>query len=215
MARIARVVVPGLPHHVTQRGNRREPVFFGAEDYQFYRRLIATAARRGGAEIWAYCLMPNHVHLIVTPADRNGLRRTFGEAHRRYTRAINARFRWTAHLFQGRFGAVVMDEPHLLAAARYIALNPVAVGLVRHPGDWPWSSARAHLAGEDDELATVAPLRALVPDFAALLAAPADPATTARIEWAPTIGRPLGAPEWIAALGRRLGRPLAPGKPGP
>jgi REP-associated tyrosine transposase len=215
MARIARVVVPGLPHHVTQRGNRREPVFFGADDYQLYRRLIATAARRAGAAVWAYCLMPNHVHLIVTPADADGLRATFAEAHRRYTGAINARFRWTGHLFQGRFGAVVMDEPHLLAAVRYIALNPVVAGLVSHAGDWPWSSARAHLAGEDDELATVAPLRALIRDFAALLAAPADPATTARIERAPTIGRPLGAPEWIAALERRVGRPLAPGKPGP
>ena len=151
----------------------------------------------------------------MTPADTNGLRRTFGEAHRRHTGAINARFGWTGHLFQGRFGAVVMDEPHLLAAARYIALNPVVAGLVSQAGDWPWSSARAHLAGEDDELATVPPLRALVPDFAALLAAPADPATTARIEPAPTIGRSLGSPEWIAALERRLGRPLAPGKPGP
>jgi REP-associated tyrosine transposase len=215
MARIARVVVPGLPHHVTQRGNRREPVFFGADDYQLYRRLIATAARRAGAAVWAYCLMPNHVHLIVTPADADGLRATFAEAHRRYTGAINARFRWTGHLFQGRFGAVVMDEPHLLAAVRYIALNPVVAGLVSHAEDWPWSSARAHLAGEDDELATVAPLRALIPDFAALLAAPADPATTARIERAPTIGRPLGAPEWIAALERRVGRPLVPRKPGP
>jgi putative transposase len=187
-ARIARVVVPGLPHHVTQRGNRREPVFFGAGDYQLYRRLIAAAARRAGAEIWAYCLMPNHVHLIVTPTDHDGLRATFAEAHRRYTGAINARFQWTGHLFQGRFGAVVMDAPHLLAATRYIALNPVAAGLVSRAEDWPWSSARAHLAGEDDELATVAPLRGLIPDFAALLAAPADPATTARIERAP--GKP-------------------------
>jgi putative transposase len=79
-ARIARVVVPRLPHHVSQRGNRREPVFFGAEDYQLYRRLIAMAAQRAGAEIWAYCLMPNHVHPIVTPADSNGLRRTFGRS---------------------------------------------------------------------------------------------------------------------------------------
>ncbi len=141
MARIARVVVPGLPHHITQRGNRREPVFFGAEDYRLYRRLIATAARRDGAEIWAYCLMPNHVHLIVTPSDEDGLRATFAEAHRRYTEAINTRFHWTGHLFQGRFGAVVMDEPHLLAAVRYVALNPVIAGLVRHAEDWPWSSA--------------------------------------------------------------------------
>jgi putative transposase len=84
----------------------------------------------------------------------------------------------------------------------------VAAGLVSRAEDWPWSSARAHLAGEDDELATVAPLRALIPDFAALLRGPADPATTSRIERAPTMGRPLGAPEWIAALERRLGRPL-------
>jgi hypothetical protein len=88
---------------------------------------------------------------------------------------------------RGRFGAVVMDESHLLAATRYIALNPVAAGLVSRADDWPWPSARAHLAGEDDELATVAPSRALIPDFAAPLTAPADPATTARIEWAPRL----------------------------
>jgi len=128
-ARIARVVVPGLPHHVTQRGNRREPVFFEADDYRLYRRLVAAAARRADTAVWAYCLMPNHVQLIVTPADADGLRATFAEAHRRYTGAINARFRWTGHLFQGRFGAVVMDEPHLLAAARYIALDPVVRGV--------------------------------------------------------------------------------------
>jgi putative transposase len=106
-----------------------------------------------------------------------------------------------------------MDKPHLLAAVRYVALNPVVAGLVRHAEDWPWSSACAHLAGEDDELATVAPLRALIPDFA-LLSVSADPEMTARIERTPTIGRPLGVPEWIAAFERRLGRPRAPGKPG-
>ena len=115
-----------------RRGNRREPVFFEADDYRLYRRLVA-AAWRAGAAVWAYCLMPNHVHLPiiplgVTPADADGLRATFAKAHRRYTGAINARFRWTGHLFQGRFAAVVMDEPHLLAAARYVALNPVVAG---------------------------------------------------------------------------------------
>ena len=150
----------------------------------------------------------------MTPADADGLRATFGEAHRRYTGAINARFRWTGHLFQGRFGAVVMDEPHLLAAARYIALNPVVAGLVSRAEDWPSSSTRAQLAVEDDELATVAPLRALIPDFAALLAMRADALTMNRIERAPTIGRPLGRPEWIAMLERRLVRRLAPRKTG-
>src|SRR5438067_140509 len=134
--------------------------FFEADDYRLYRRLVATAACRHSS-----LGLPNHVHLIVTPADADGLRATFAEAHRRYTGAINARFRWTGHLFQGHFGAVVMDEPHLLAAARYIALNPVVAGLVSRAEDWPWSSTRAQLAGEDDELATVAPLRALIPDF--------------------------------------------------
>ena len=141
MARIARVLVPGLPHHVTQRGNRREPVFVRAEGCRFYRRLIATT-RCAGAEIWAYCLMPNQVHRIVTPADRNGLRRTLAK-RTRYTGPSTQRFHWTGHLSQGRFGAVVMDEPHLLASARHIALNPVVAGLVSHAGDWPCSSARA------------------------------------------------------------------------
>ena len=172
LARIARVVVPGLPHHVTQRGNRREPVFFAPDDYRLYRRLIAAAARRADAAVWAYCLMPNHVHLIVTPADADGLRATFAEAHRRYTGTINARFGWTGHLFQGRFGAVAMDEAHLFAAVRYIAFNPVAAGLAERAEDWPWSSVGAQLAGHDDELAKVAPLRALIPDFAGFLGAP-------------------------------------------
>jgi putative transposase len=177
--------------------------------------IAGWSARRAGAAVWAYCLMPSHLHLIVTPADADGLRATFAEAHRRYTGAINARFRWTGHLFRGRFGAVVMDEPHVLAAARYIALDPVVAGLVSRAEDWPWSSTRAQFADEDDERATAAPLRALLPDFAALLAVPTDAATTTRIERASTIGRPLEGPEWIAMLERRLGRPLAPRKPGP
>jgi putative transposase len=82
------------------RDNRREPVFFGAEDYRLYRRLIATAARRANAEVWAYCLMPSHVHLIVTPSAEDGPRATCAEAHRRYTGATNARFHWARHLFR-------------------------------------------------------------------------------------------------------------------
>ena len=135
MARIARVVVPGIPHHVTQRGNRREPIFFRDEDYRFYRALIAEAAGRAGTEIWGYCLMPNHVHLIATPGDVDGLRKTFAEAHRRYTGAINARFQWTGHLFQGRCGAVAMDE------ARLSAPSPGSPGAWAPTRLWIWRSS--------------------------------------------------------------------------
>lgn len=176
---------------------------------------MAAAAARAGAEIWAYCLMPNHVHLIVTPADGDGLRATFADAHRRYTSMINARFGWSGHLFQGRFGAVAMDEAHLVTAARYIALNPVKAGLTRRVEEWPWSSARAHLAATDDELCRVAPLLQRIPDFAALLAGTGDAEAERRLERAATIGRPLGSPAWLGALEARLGRALAPRRPGP
>ncbi len=215
MGRIARVVVPGVPHHVTQRGNRRQTIFFEEDDYRLHRDLIAVAARRAHAEIWANCFMPNHVHLIVTPSDEGGLRATFAEAHRRYTGTINARFRWTGHLFQGRFGAVAMDGVHLLAAARYIALNPVSAKLVARAQDWPWSSTGAHLRGRDDELVTVTPLLRRIPDFAALVDTEPTFVADGIFERAAIIGRPLGAPEWIAALEQRLGRRLVPRKRGP
>lgn len=101
-----------------QRGNRRQQTLFGDDDYALYRDLLAEAAARAETEIWCYCLMPKHVHVIVVPSDEDGLRRTFADAHRRYTGFVNARHRWTGHLWQGRFGAVVMDEAHLAHAMR-------------------------------------------------------------------------------------------------
>ena len=115
MARLARIVVPGLPHHVTQRGNRREAIFFKEGDHEIYKDLLAEQARKWRVEVWAYCLMPNHVHLIMVPETEDGLGRAVGEAHRRYTNFINARARWTGHLFQRRFSSVAMDEEHLMA----------------------------------------------------------------------------------------------------
>ena len=103
MARLARIVIPGLPHHVTQRGNRREAIFFEDGDHEIYLDLLAEQALKADVAVWAYCLMPNHVHLILKPAHADGLGRAVGEAHRRYTNFINARGRWTGHLFQSRF----------------------------------------------------------------------------------------------------------------
>jgi putative transposase len=125
MSRLPRIIVPGIAHHVTQRGNRRQRVFLVEDDYALYRDLLAEGCLSNGVEVWSYCLMPNHLHVILVPCDETGLSRAVGETHRRYSGYINARLRVTGHLFQGRFGCVAMDEAHLLAAFRYVALNPV------------------------------------------------------------------------------------------
>ena len=129
MARLARAVFPGHPHHVTQRGNGRAATFFADDDYALYRDLLAEHAGAAGVEIWAWVLMPNHVHLILVPSDPDGLRRTLAAVHRRYAGHIHARLRRTGHFWQGRFGCAAMDEDHLGAALRYVALNPVRAGL--------------------------------------------------------------------------------------
>ena len=169
MARLARVVIAGVPHHVTQRGNGRQQTFFETGDYALYLDLLAAAAARAHAEIWSYCLMPNHVHIVLTPSDDGGLSRTFGDLHRRYTGYVNARRRTTGHLWQGRFGSVAMDDAHLVSALRYVALNPVRARLTERAQDWPWSSTRALIAGVDDHVVRVEPALARVGDFAAVL----------------------------------------------
>ncbi len=113
---------------MTQKGNRRSQTFFEDGDYQLYKDLLGEAARKAGCDIWCYCLMPNYVHLVVVQDNEDGLRRTFADAHRRYTSCINARLRVTGHLWQGRFGSVVMDEEHLAHAVRYVSLNPLRAG---------------------------------------------------------------------------------------
>jgi putative transposase len=216
MARIARFVVPGLPHHVTQRGNRRENVFFGDEDYELYRDLLGEQTRKQGVAVWSYCLMPNHVHLILVPDRAEALGRALGETHRRYSTVINARLRVTGHLFQSRFGSVVMDEDHLMTAARYVALNPVRARFVRRAEDWRWSSARAHLAGGEDGLVRVGPLLDRCGGrFADLIEEPPPPDAVSALRASETIGRPLGSPAFLDALAARTGRDPRPRKRGP
>jgi putative transposase len=216
MARLPRLVLPGIPHHVTQRGNRRERTFFEEGDYALYLDLLADAAGRAGVEIWSYCLMPNHVHIVAVPRDEDGLRRCFRFVHRHYTGYINARLRVTGHVWQGRFSSVAMDEAHLVTAFRYIALNPVRARLVERPEDWNWSSARAHVAGVDDHVVRVAPALERVGDFAAFLGEDFDEALGyAALRKAESVGRPVGSPEWLEDMEARTGQTLRPRKRGP
>ena len=210
MARLARLVIPGLPHHVTQRGNRREQVFFNESDYLFYRELIFNAAQRAGCEIWSWCLMPNHVHMILVPSDEDGLRKTFADAHRRYTGRINARMQVTGHLWQGRFGSVVLDEDHLYHAVRYVSLNPVRAGLVAHPADWRWSSVRDHLEGKSHGPFNANAAISRFGKFSKYLGTAEDENDYAELRAAETVGRPLGSLEWRQALEQRTGMTLVP-----
>jgi putative transposase len=216
MSRLPRLVLPGIPHHVTQRGNRRERTFFDEGDYALYLDLLADGAERAGVEIWSYCLMPNHVHLIAVPRDEDGLRRCFRFVHRHYTGYINARLRVTGHLWQGRFSSVAMDEPHFVTALRYVALNPVRARLVARAEDWRWSSVGAHLSRRDDHVVKVAPALERVGDFAAFLGERFDEASSyAALRKAESVGRPAGSPEWLAEMEEHTGLTLRPQKRGP
>jgi putative transposase len=215
MARLARVVIPGHPHHITQRGNGGARTFFGDGDYALYRDLLAAHCRAADVEVWAWCLMPNHVHLILVPSDPDGLRRALARVHRSYAGTIQARRKRTGHFWQGRFGAVAMDEEHLAAALRYVSLNPVRARLVERAQDWRWSSTRAHLRGRDDGVTALAPIRHRFPDFADLLASEPETDLFASLRAAESVGRPLGDDRFLARLERRTGRLLKPGKRGP
>lgn len=149
MPRIARIVIPHAPHHIVQRGNRRQDVFFEEADSRMYLSLIKEQCEISGTDILAYCLMTNHVHLIAVPKTPEGLR-PLGEAHRQYTRYINFKNDWRGYLWQGRFSSYPMDEAYLYKAVRYVELNPVRAGIVAHPAQYRWSSARQRLGKEGD-----------------------------------------------------------------
>ena len=174
MPRAARLVLPGVPHHVTQRGSRRQPTFFSDDDYALYLNLLRYWCRQAGTAVWAWCLMPNHVHLILVPGHADGLRDALAETHRRYTWQINQREGWTGHLWQSRFASFPMDEAHLHSCLRYVELNPVRAGLVGRPEDWRWSSARVHLGLAADGITELAAARARVDDWRAMLEAGLD-----------------------------------------
>jgi len=214
MSRIARFVVPGLPHHVTQRGNGRGKVFFTDADYEVYKQMLIENCTAAKVECWAFCLMPNHIHAILVPSDEDGLRVALAATHRRYAGLINARRKKTGHFWQGRYGAAVMDENHLTEAFRYILRNPVVAKLVSEAERWPWSSARAYLKGGEDGLTTKGPMLSRFPSMRTLLGDKiASQDFLVRDD--ETIGRPRGSAAFIAGLERKTGRTLQAEKRGP
>ncbi|WP_024955494.1 transposase [Sulfurospirillum arcachonense] len=145
MARIKRIVIPNIPHHVTQRGVRSMNIFFKDEDYTYYKQLLLSQCQLYDLEVISYCLMTNHIHLIVIPKSRESLSKAIGETHRLYTRKINFEQKVKGHLFQERFYSTPLDAEHLLHALRYVEQNPVKAYMVKYAWDYKYSSARHRL----------------------------------------------------------------------
>ena len=144
MPRTARIVLPGVPHHVTQRGNQKQQVFFDDEDRAAYLALLRENATRYGVRVLAYCLMSNHIHVVCIPNRKDSLARAIGRTHFTYTSHVNLKFGRHGHLWQNRFYSCPMDEPHTLTALAYVEMNPVRARMVEHAWDYSWSSAKAH-----------------------------------------------------------------------
>lgn len=214
MARISRIVVPDYPHHITQRGVRSMTIFGSDADRKQYLVFIAEETERFAVAIHAWCLMSNHVHFIATPQTESGLARAFGEAHRRYTRMKNFSEGVRGYLFQGRFGSTVLDERHLLAAARYVELNPVRAKLVVRAWEYPWSSARYHVGLRDkDPIVKERELLKIAGDWKEFLRG-SDEAALNAVRMATRTGHPAGEVRFIKKLSRITGRQLESRKPG-
>ena len=214
MGRLARIVIPGMPHHATQRGNRRAQVFFNDQDRRHYLSLFRHYARRYALDVLAYCLMDNHVHWVVVPQRKPALAQSLREAHARYSEDFNRASHGSGHVFQGRFFSCPLDDEHLWAAVRYVERNPVRAKMVFRAEEWPWSSATGHCGLYDDPILTTAlPAGHDVLDWSDWLKVE-DTQQTERLRRRTRTGRPCGSLGFLAQLEALTGRILQPLKRG-
>lgn len=208
MPRIARIVIPDCPHHVIQRGNRRQTTFFSDSDKALYLNLLKRHGEKAGVSVLAYCLMDNHVHLIAIPKTKESFARGIGETHRRYTTIINTREDWKGYLWQGRFISFPLDEPHFYSAVRYAERNPVRAGIVTRAEQYPWSSARAHVRKLGDPLLSNIGQFLSIRNWARYLREPDKEAFIEQMKRSERTGRPLGDEAFLIRLEEITGRRL-------
>jgi putative transposase len=209
MSRLARSTILGFPHHVVQRGNYDQPVFETDADYRRYLDWLHEYSPRYALDIWAYCLMPNHVHFICVPKAEGALARAFNTTHMRYAQYYNGKRSLTGHLWRARFMSCVLDDPSVHEEVRFVETNPVRAGIVPLAESYPWSSARSHVTGAPDPVLTDGCfLEKSVPDWGAYLSSRGDEALHLRVRERLKTGRPVGNPEFVRMLegiaGRRL-----------
>ena len=210
MLRIARVCAIHYPHHITQRGNNKERVFFDDEDKKFYLKTLARYSYQWDFDIWAYCLMPNHVHILAVPRKKESLAKGIGNTNLVYTQYINRRYERSGRLWQNRFFSTIVEkESYLWAVARYIERNPVRAEIVKNPEDYLWSSARAHaLRVRDDNLSKDSWLEDNEIDSYRKFLRDEDKEVEYSIRKATSTGRPFGKEGFIKAIGGIVNRDI-------
>lgn len=223
MARLPRLIVPAQPHHVIQRGNNRQPIFLDAADYSTFLGWLRAAAKTFKVAVHAYVLMPNHVHLLVSPADQPGLGQMMQWIGRYYVPYFNRRYGRIGTLWQGRYKTSVVDsERYFMVCSRYIELNPVRAGLAQGPAEYPWSSYPHHAGVKSDPLITDHPLYWALGNtpfereaaYARLVSQALTRAELDSINQAVLKGWPLGSERYKADLEQQMKRRILPAKRG-
>lgn len=221
MPRIARTVGIGLPHHVTQRGNYGQDVFIDDNDRKRYLSWIQEYSHKFGLSLLTHTLMSNHVHFIGIPENEISLAKTFNVAHMRYAQYFNKKRKAKGHLWQGRFYSCILDEKHLVAAAKYIERNAVRANMVKKPWEWKWSSAAAHIGNGENtiiELGDLFKIIDILPEnWKDYIDAKDDKKVIDKIKRQTLTGRPLGERQFIKQLEKKFGKRLVAlpkGRPG-
>lgn len=219
MPRIARIVVPDYPHHITHRGNNRQDIFFVDDDRRAYLAILKENCVKFGLNVFAYCLMTNHIHLIAVPEQEDSLAKAIGRTDFQYTQYINKMHKRTGHLWEGRFYSCALDDKGFWLASKYVELNPVRAKMCRLPCRYKWSSAAAHTGEKDKsrllDLKTWNKMIS-VKEWQKELVQGLDLEQISKLRLSTHRGRPLGTDSFLSKLEKLLGRrvrPLPHGRP--
>lgn len=215
MARIARIVIPNYAHHIIQRGNRRQNIFFSDADRKAYLEYLRLSIETAGVSIWAYCLMDNHVHFIAVPKDKDSFAKCFSTVHWKYTRRINFRQGWRGYLWEGRFKSFLLSQNHLYAAIRYVERNPVRAKIVEKAWQYPWSSAKSHIHKKEDLILSKNFFVEEIGDWQKYIDSQDNPQEINLFKKHIKTSRPLGDEIFIEKLKQITGHIIGKKKPGP